>query len=140
MSEQTKPGEAPRLRLAKHINLGQADATCNRCGGTGVVRYENVDDKGSTIRVPVICRCVSRNGGVQKDQLDRALEDVQRQIDDGSFGENLARDVQCLPPQHQLDALRQLQAQTERRDLDASVKRQLRSAIATVLSKIGEEN
>jgi len=54
----------PRAVLTKDINLDRADKSCKVCRGTGIVtRLEMKTDNG-TMAVPVICDCVTRNGGI----------------------------------------------------------------------------
>ncbi len=86
--------EVPRLRLAAHIDLTMADPSCTNCGGTGVMGEQELTlEKGEPTKVPVVCRCVSRAGGVKKDMLDRILEETRKQLEDGTFGLKLAQDV-----------------------------------------------
>lgn len=59
-----------RVRLADHIDLSKASPSCKRCYGTGVTGNKVVGEH----RIPIICRCVARNGGVKQDQLDRLQE------------------------------------------------------------------
>ena len=59
-----------RVRLAEHIDLSKASPSCKRCYGTGVTGNKVVGEQ----RIPIICRCVVRGGGVKKDQLDRMQE------------------------------------------------------------------
>lgn len=101
----------PRLRLASDVDLKMAKQGCNRCYGTGIVSYRDIDDpenEGGKISVPVVCRCVSRGGGVKKDQLDRILEESVRKIKDGTFARDMAADIMGLPEEHQGKAVMQL--------------------------------
>lgn len=86
------PGEgeiAPlrRLRFARDpktgraaIDLSKADPTCERCGGTGRLADKLLDDPEGEgqLRVPVVCVCVHRGGGVARDALDRLLDKAAR--------------------------------------------------------------
>jgi hypothetical protein len=58
-----------RVRLATDVDLSLASDDCPRCEGRGVVRFEQAGNQ----RVPVVCGCVSRNGGVSEDRLDQVL-------------------------------------------------------------------
>jgi hypothetical protein len=70
-----------RLRSATNakgemtINLNKASPNCEHCGGTGR-RPDHVEkdpDTGEETAIPVICRCVHKNGGVAKDTFDRMV-------------------------------------------------------------------
>ena len=50
---------ALRIRLPRDIDLSKHDPDCGRCEG-GVLRYEQAGAE----RIPVVCRCVTRGGGV----------------------------------------------------------------------------
>ncbi len=65
-----------RVRLAEHIDLSKANKNCKRCDGTGVAGYEVTDQE----RIPRICRCVSKGGGVQRDRLDELLDKAERAV------------------------------------------------------------
>jgi len=69
-----------RLRLSTSadgtpsVDLSKADRDCPRCGGMGTRPSMQVqNENGDRARVPVICMCVHRNGGVKEDMLDRML-------------------------------------------------------------------
>lgn len=72
-----------RLRFARDpktgrpaIDLSKADPACERCGGTGRLADKLLDDPEGegVLRVPVVCVCVHRGGGVARDALDRLLD------------------------------------------------------------------
>lgn len=89
----------PRVRLAKSIDLGMADPNCEGCDGGGIVGYRTADlgDGEGEQELPVICKCVSRNGGVAPDELDRILAEAAQQIADGVFHEAMANDMKGMP-------------------------------------------
>lgn len=63
--------------------------------------YKSVDLDGNGLqRVPIICRCVTRNDGVAPDELDRLMAEAQQQIESGVFHENLAADFDAMPDEH----------------------------------------
>lgn len=83
-----------RPALAKNIDLSKADPLCTTCGGTGVARYQVI--KGTVIRkkgfrpkkepdqkVPVLCGCVVRNGGVKEDSYDKIRKNLAKQSQAG---------------------------------------------------------
>lgn len=51
---------ALRIRLPGDIDLSKRDRSCRRCK-RGILRYERAGGQ----RIPVICKCVSRGGGVK---------------------------------------------------------------------------
>lgn len=103
MADEKKVAAPPRVRLAKHIDLSKAKPGCKRCNGRGIVAYRtaDLDDGEGPRKIPVICRCVSRNDGVKPDELDRILAEAKQQIDEGVFHENLVADICRMPPEHQ---------------------------------------
>jgi len=97
----------PRVRLAKHIDLTKAKPGCPRCNGRGVVGYKHADlgDGKGPQRIPIICRCVSRNDGVEPDELDRIMAEAKQQIDNGVFHENMAADLRRMPREAKVRAV-----------------------------------
>lgn len=97
MAERDKA--PPRVRLAKHIDLTKAKPGCKRCGGRGIRGYKTADlgDGEGEQRIPIICRCVSRAGGVQPDELDRILAEAKEQIEAGVFHQHLVEDIRRMP-------------------------------------------
>lgn len=122
--------EQARIRLSSTIDISKADPECPRCRGRGVLEMRDVSIGAEGVRrVPVICRCVSERGGVAQDTFDRILALVEKRLADGTFGESLARDVSQLPPEHRATAMRQLQEQAAREDLDERVRAQVQAAV-----------
>jgi len=64
-----------RVRLASDIDLNRAKKSCKRCHGTGIVGERIVEEH----RIPIICRCVVRRGGVKKDAWDKIQEKLEAQ-------------------------------------------------------------
>lgn len=69
----------PRIRLAAHIDLSAAKPSCKRCHGTGisgvsVAGHATPDGLREEARIPIVCLCVRRGGGVKADRLDRMHE------------------------------------------------------------------
>ena len=95
MSKPTKEKTPPRLRLTSTIDLSKAKPGCNRCHGNGVVGYKTIPEQKE--KVPVICRCVTRRGGVKEDALDRIAKQMFDQLETGQFGKPLAADIMGLP-------------------------------------------
>ena len=140
MGEVSKATQPPRLRTAGSIDLTKAKPGCKRCNGTGKVGYKTIDNpedpKGDQLRVPIICRCVTRRGGVKKDMMDRMLEELDQQLRTGSFSKNLARDIRRLPAEHQPRAIEALRKQAQDTTKDPTV----RSAIEDTLRALEEDN
>ncbi len=59
-------------------DLSKAESDCTRCEGTGISGQKIVDIGNGRQAAPVICRCVSRNGGVADDLLARSLKKRKR--------------------------------------------------------------
>ena len=90
----------PRVRLAKNVDLTKAKPGCKRCNGRGVTghRLADLGDGKGEQKIPIICRCVSRNDGVKPDELDRICQEALEHIRNGVFHENMAADIRRLPP------------------------------------------
>lgn len=58
-----------RARLSQDVDLNKADARCKRCYGTGIIGYQMAGPD----RIPIVCRCVVRSGGVREDKLQQIL-------------------------------------------------------------------
>jgi hypothetical protein len=126
---------APRVRLAADVDLGKAKKGCRRCGGSGRVGYATIpmpDQPGGRARVPVICRCVTRRGGVRKDMLDQIMAEAAEQLDSGAFGARLAQDVAGLPPESRAQAVAALQRDAMNEGKDPRVRAAIREALATL--------
>ncbi len=113
----------PRLRLRSKIDFTKAKKNCSRCFGTGINGYKTVEDhEGTTCRAPIVCQCVSRNGGVEADKLDQIMLECQRSLADGSFGEKMASDILNMPEESRVNARRNVVAQIENPDTNSMVK------------------
>jgi hypothetical protein len=133
MIEPTKT--AQRVRLAADVDLTKADPLHDRCGGTGIVGYQKVDDPTSADSVqmaPVICRCVSRSGGVKRDILDRMADQMQQQLADDTFGEQLASDLKLLLPNEMARKVVELTKKAADEGTDTRLKRQIEAALKTL--------
>lgn len=64
------------FRAASDVDLTLADAACERCKGVGITGHLLKEDT----RIPIVCRCVSRNGGVLPRPLDSVIQDKADQI------------------------------------------------------------
>ena len=63
------------------VDLSKADADCERCEGTGLRGTYKVVMDGVEEMAPVICVCVSENGGVRRDALDRMVDRVKKHVE-----------------------------------------------------------
>lgn len=130
--------DAPRLRLAKDIDLLRADPRCERCAGTGIVGKEPIelpDSPGVVVEVSKICRCVTQNGGIEQDALDRVHAQVAQQLADGQYAEHLASEVRELPIHRRAIAISKLADQLRNERTDP----QLRAAIEAALELLSKE-
>lgn len=62
-------GTMPRVRLASDVDVSKADKNCERCSGSGFSGFEIAAGE----RIPIVCRCVSRGGGIKSDRLDKVM-------------------------------------------------------------------
>jgi hypothetical protein len=128
---------APRVRLAADVDLGRAKRGCRRCHGTGRVGFATIpmpDQPSGRAQVPVICRCVTRAGGVRRDMLDKIMTEAAEQLDSGAFGARLAADVAGLPAEARAQAVAALQRDAVNETKDPRV----RDAIREALAQLGE--
>jgi hypothetical protein len=78
--QQETPGVFRRLRLSRDmdgnpvVDLSKADKDCEYCKGTGRLEDIWVGEGDDTQVIPVVCRCVKKNGGVKDDLLDRIMK------------------------------------------------------------------
>ena len=129
--------DAPRVRLASTVDLSKANPGCDRCNGTGVVgkvRLALSDDGSDEILVPKICACVTINGGIAKDMLDRIQEQTAQQLANGEYAEQLANEVQALPIHRRASAISKLAEQLRNERTDPQVKAAIEAALE-LLSK-----
>lgn len=126
------PVTAPRLRLAASIDLTKADPTCENCGGTGHAGKRTVPTADGDLTVSVVCRCVTRNGGVARDKLDEILEQIGADLASGAFGPNLARDVCALPGEARARAVANLYIQARDPKTPPDVAKAVRRAISII--------
>ena len=140
MCEMTKP--PPRLRLTSDIDIKKIDPDCERCKGSGVVRIEKMDDPsnpGIELKVPVVCRCVPRNGGVEIDMLDRFIKAGAEQLGNGIFAQNLADDILRLPRSAKVNAIAQLEKEAVNMDKGSTYRAQVMGALEIILKKTRRE-
>lgn len=77
-----EPQIVERLRHTRNkkgklaIDLSKADPDCASCGGTGRKPDRIIRDEAGEVsdRLPFICICVKRGGGVAKDMLEKMME------------------------------------------------------------------
>ena len=123
------PGD--RLRLATAIDLSKA-RDHKRCNGTGVCGYKEIDDPenpGGKVKVPIICRCISRRGGVKKDAFDKMTAELAQQVASGHFAENLAGDVRRLPAEAMIVKIDELKKTVADDKTDPAVRSQISKAL-----------
>ena len=123
--------QAPRLRLPKDIDFSKAKHH-NRCHGTGISGYRKIDNPekpGESLKVPVVCRCVTRAGGVRRDAFDKMSEELQRQISDGTYAQNLAMDIRRLPTEAMIMQIQSLKRTAADKKTDPVVCVQIEKAL-----------
>jgi len=133
---------APRVRLAVDVDLKKAKRGCKHCNGTGRSGFATIpmpDHPGGRARVPVICRCVTRRGGVRRDMLDRILTEAAEQLDSGAFGARLGQDIAGLPPEARAQAVASLRRDLMNKDKGPQVRAAIREALTTLGEELPEE-
>ncbi len=112
----TAPNQIPpRLRRASDVDLTKAKPGCKWCNGTGTTGYRTAELPGedgtpAAVRVRLVCKCVTRRGGVELDTLDKMALQMQQAIADGTFAKTLAADILGLPADVRERAVAQLRA------------------------------
>ncbi len=132
--------EAPRLRLKKTVDLSKADPQCDRCGGTGIKEYvsRELPQEGLT-SVPVVCRCVTRNNGIQPDVLDRMMAEMAQEVHTGSWARALASDILQLPPPMRDRALKSIAALTKDLSKNQTVRDTIKETVSLIEQGIAEQ-
>jgi len=59
------PLRAPPVARAEDVDLSKAKPGHKRCNGTGIVGYKTINTVEGEVKIPIICRCVTRRGGVK---------------------------------------------------------------------------
>lgn len=144
MAKPTQGQSPPRLRLTSTIDLDKAKPGCKHCHGTGVRGHKTIDnpeDPGNDMRVPLICRCVTRRGGVAEDALDRIAKQMSEELEGGQFGQTMARDVMNLPGEDQrLQAIASLETFAMDRDKAAKARKAAVDALFIIREQMREES
>jgi hypothetical protein len=133
---------APRVRLAADVDLKKAKRGCKHCNGTGRSGWATIpmsDQPEGRVRVPVICRCVTRRGGVRRDMLDTILTEAAEQLDSGAFGARLGQDLAGLPPEARGQAVAALRRDLMNKDKDPQVRAAIREALTSIGEDVPEE-
>jgi len=125
-----------RIRLADHVDLSKAKSGCKHCNGRGIIGYKHPTPEqaaaGIRSKIPIICRCVSRNGGVKEDDFDRMLGRLQAKIADGTWALSMAHDIKALPADARERAISSLRRDAENPVKDENVRRQIKRALAII--------
>lgn len=130
-----------RFRLASDIDLSVADKDCKRCKGSGIVRYQVVS--GSDIvsgKVPVICRCVTRNGGVSKDLYDRWLEEqaAEQVVGETSFVNALYKDLMTMDSDERDRVFTRIVESLQKSSVDMEKTELYRSTVSRAIDRLKE--
>jgi hypothetical protein len=118
----------PLVRPASAVDLGCAKPGCRHCGGRGIVAYRTIKEE----RVPVICRCVGRRGGLGPNPVDALLGPIAAALRDGTYGQKLAADVRRLPLDEQPAARAKIAAHAATPALPDPLRRALAEALAAL--------
>lgn len=119
-----------RVRRLDDVDLSVAIRTCKTCYGTGVKETKEIEFQGRKERVPVVCSCVTLNGGVKKDALDKAYEQAEQDLRNGSFVEKQVAIIQGMPRKFRRKMLRKYEKVADRPDTPAYAAQALRAIIA----------
>jgi hypothetical protein len=133
---------APRVRLAVDVDLKKAKRGCKHCNGTGRSGWATIpmpDQPEGRARVPVICRCVTRRGGVRRDMLDKIMTEASEQLVNGAFGARLAQDVAGLPAEARGQAVASLRRDLMNENKGPAVRAAIREALAALGEDLPEE-
>jgi hypothetical protein len=98
-----------RIRSVEDFDFSKAKASCRKCNGTGIVGHLNKDGQ----RIPIVCNCVEKNGGVRADALDKHHARLLQAVKDGTF---VARTAKSLSEMPEADRAKAINAYRERLD------------------------
>lgn len=130
----------PRVRLAKDIDFSKAKPNCKWCYGRGYTGFQTLTlEDGQKEKAAIICRCVSRNDGVKRDEFDKMKEKLTRTLEDGGFAQAMASDLMKIPADVREKALAKIQAKADDATADPRVRESCREAVAEVQRRLAEE-
>jgi hypothetical protein len=105
-----------RYRLATDVDLSKAKKNCKRCFDRGINGYTRRTEKGVEALVPIVCRCVTRNGGVKENDVDRLMRQMSV--------EAYMNKIRIMPPCAERDsAIQKLQFDAKRPELNDEQRR-----------------
>lgn len=133
---RTEPvAAAPQLHSIDDVDLSLAKKSCGHCRGRGIAGWRTLADpadESKTLRVAIVCRCVTRNGGVKEDAMAKAARNIQDEImtQPGVWGARLAADVQRISVDYRAQALAGLRERAATAEMPDPIRNELHQAIA----------
>lgn len=123
-----------RLRSMKDVDLSRAKPGCKRCNGRGITGYKHATPEelkaGAPERMPIVCRCVVKRGGVRQDLYDRQIAaKLSQEMSKRSFAESAAKQILSGPKRD--EAIQRLKNRIDKvgdRDVRAALERTLEIA------------
>jgi hypothetical protein len=112
-----------RYRLGTDIDYSKAKPGCKHCGGRGIAGYTRRAVPEGVERVPIVCRCVSKRGGVKEDDFDRFMRQMST--------EAYLNKIRIMPPCDEREkAIRTLEFDVQRPGLNDAQREYLRTWVA----------
>ena len=124
------------IRHAKDVDLSKADKDCKRCDGSGIVDAIQPDATmrkgGVTGPVPIVCRCVTVNGGVAVHPLMKVMSNMRSELESGQWAKAQLTDLRIMTPVNKKRALAQLRDMVENEKADPVFKEEARKVLQTI--------
>ena len=130
------------LQNAKDVDLKKADTDCERCKGCGIVDAINPDESmrkgGITDPVPIVCKCVTRNGGVLVHPLMKVMNNLRSDLSSGLWAKQQLTDLYTMSPGNRKRSLASIRQMMENEDADPLYKDEARKVLETISEKEGD--
>lgn len=124
------------IRHAKDVDFRKASPNCKRCNGSGVIDAIQPDESmrkgGVTEPVPIVCRCVTLNGGVAVHPLMKVMSNLREELKSGQWAKKQLTDLRIMSPGNKKRALAQLRQMMENEESDPVFKEEARKVLKTI--------
>jgi hypothetical protein len=124
------------VRHAKDVDLSKASPDCKRCDGSGITGAINPDKSmqkgGVTDPVPIVCRCVTENGGVLVHPLQKVMTELRAELKSGQWAKQQLDDLRVMGEGNKQRALASIRRMMENDDSDPLWKEEARKVLETI--------
>lgn len=124
------------IRHAKDVDLSKADPDCKACNGSGIkdaIQPDATMRKGGvTEPVPIVCKCVTLNGGVLVHPLMKVMSNLRTELESGQWAKAQLTDLRTMTPTNKKRALAQLRDMMENEQNDIVFRDEARKVLKTI--------